>query len=260
MFGRRRHSRPQRWSSRGRPERRGRDWPRDAGIRPRCSSEPARKPPAHIGRRRTRREAASSVGQIAQLLFGLPASLPRLVRRSPDAHAKFPSGLCGSVSQGEPRMPAGRNRRKAGQVPPRNARMRGGWSRWPKSVSSRTVSPRPEPLADRLSRGPCEAPCPCESQCHRVPASSPLPLGGRNTMASEDKQIGLLVSRQRWFTLLLRQGLYATKWRQIGEKGPSQRIARKRVRIRSGDLNRRLSRLLGSAPGWSPRHGVSRSR
>jgi hypothetical protein len=38
--------------------------------------------------RRTLRGAASSVGSIA-LLFGLPASLPRLVRRSPVAHPGF---------------------------------------------------------------------------------------------------------------------------------------------------------------------------
>src|SRR4249920_2539350 len=42
---------------------------------------PASDSPAHAWRRRTRRGAASSVAQIA-LLFGLPASLPRLVRRS----------------------------------------------------------------------------------------------------------------------------------------------------------------------------------
>jgi catechol 2,3-dioxygenase-like lactoylglutathione lyase family enzyme len=46
--------------------------------------------PAHAWRRRTRRGAASSVGRIAPL-FGLPASLPRLVRRSPVAHAGFDS-------------------------------------------------------------------------------------------------------------------------------------------------------------------------
>src|SRR3954447_1075994 len=44
--------------------------------------------PARARRRRTRRGAASSVGRIA-LLFGLPASSPRLVRRSPVAHAGF---------------------------------------------------------------------------------------------------------------------------------------------------------------------------
>jgi len=41
---------------------------------------------ARAWRRRTPRGAASSVGQIA-LLFGLPASLPRLVRRSPVTHS-----------------------------------------------------------------------------------------------------------------------------------------------------------------------------
>jgi hypothetical protein len=46
-------------------------------------------------RRRTRREAVSSVGQIA-LLFGLPASLPRLVRRSPSTHRALPrQAICG---------------------------------------------------------------------------------------------------------------------------------------------------------------------
>ena len=42
--------------------------------------------PARVQRRRTRRGAASSGARIA-LLFGLPASLPRLVRRSLAAHA-----------------------------------------------------------------------------------------------------------------------------------------------------------------------------
>jgi hypothetical protein len=52
------------------------------------------KPRAHVWRRRTLHGAASSVGQIA-LLLGLPASLPRSVRRSPAAHAEFQDRLSG---------------------------------------------------------------------------------------------------------------------------------------------------------------------
>src|SRR5215469_18029861 len=50
--------------------------------------------PARAWRRRTLRGAASSVGRIA-LLFGLPASLPRLVRRSPDRIRGFRQSLPG---------------------------------------------------------------------------------------------------------------------------------------------------------------------
>src|SRR5689334_11013314 len=56
----------------------------DATKRPACAGLGGTgETPARAWRRRTLRGAASSVGQIA-LLFGLPASLPRLVRRSPD--------------------------------------------------------------------------------------------------------------------------------------------------------------------------------
>src|SRR5215469_8136484 len=48
--------------------------------------------PARAWRRRTLRGAASSVGRIA-LLFSLPASLPRLVRRSPDRIRAFRQSL-----------------------------------------------------------------------------------------------------------------------------------------------------------------------
>src|SRR6476620_3436857 len=47
-------------------------------------------------RRRTLRGAASSVGRIA-LLFGLPASLPCLVRRSPDRMRGFRQSLLGKL-------------------------------------------------------------------------------------------------------------------------------------------------------------------
>src|SRR5215469_3860232 len=48
--------------------------------------------PARAWRRRTLRGAASSVGRIA-LLFSLPASLPRLVRRSPGRIRGFRQSL-----------------------------------------------------------------------------------------------------------------------------------------------------------------------
>ena len=51
--------------------------------------------PARAQRRRTRRGAASSVARIA-LLFGLPASLLRLVRRSLARIRRFRQSLLGS--------------------------------------------------------------------------------------------------------------------------------------------------------------------
>jgi len=67
---------------------------RPGGARVRSAAGRARslggigETPAHVRRRRTLRGSASSVGQIA-LLFGLPASLSRSVRRSSAAHACF---------------------------------------------------------------------------------------------------------------------------------------------------------------------------
>src|SRR5262249_22535554 len=62
----------------------GRERGRDAWVKtvPGPPHRRQHRGPGCAWRRRTRRGAASSLGQIA-LLFGLPASLPRLVRHSP---------------------------------------------------------------------------------------------------------------------------------------------------------------------------------
>src|SRR4051794_549775 len=89
-----------------------------------------------------RRDAASSVARIA-LLFGLPASLPRLLRRAPATSPRPPDSRRGGTARGPWRLQisSGRDRRTPKKtVDGRNSRRR-RWGGVEPSVRSPALAP-----------------------------------------------------------------------------------------------------------------------